>query len=203
MSTVSASVTRRPLRNSVCLPSRDIRSLICGPPPCTTTGRIPTRRISTTSSANSASASCSRRAGERVAAVLDDDDLAGEAPDVRQRLDQRRRLLGGDLDHSVAHGHGDQPTGQAGRLVEAERDVGGLHGAAAGALGEVVEGGDRDHGAGARVVARGDVHRVRAERRLRRRRAVGHDHERLVREALAERSSSASVVGDEPVAGRA
>ncbi len=33
--------------------------------------------------------------GQRVAAVLDDDDLAGEATDVRQAFDQHRRLLGG------------------------------------------------------------------------------------------------------------
>ena len=52
MSTVSASVTRWPSRNSGTLPSRSIRSLICGPPPCTTTGRRPTERISTMSSAN-------------------------------------------------------------------------------------------------------------------------------------------------------
>ena len=32
-------------------------SLICGPPPCTTTGRRPTRRISTMSSANTSRAS--------------------------------------------------------------------------------------------------------------------------------------------------
>jgi hypothetical protein len=59
MSTVSASVTRRPLRNSGTLPRRCIRSLIWGPPPCTTTGRKPTERISTTSCANSSSASAS------------------------------------------------------------------------------------------------------------------------------------------------
>ena len=59
MSTVSASVTRSPLRNSGTLPRRCIRSLICGPPPCTTTGRRPTERISTTSWANSSSASAS------------------------------------------------------------------------------------------------------------------------------------------------
>ena len=110
------------------------------------------------------------RAGERVAAVLDDDDLAGEAPDVGQRLDEGRRLLGrppGCRVDAALHGH---PTvGQAGRLVEAEGDVGGLHRAAAGSLGEIVEGGDRDHGLRAGVVAGGHVHGVRAERRLRRR----------------------------------
>ena len=36
-----------------------MRSLICGPPPWTTTGRIPTERISTTSCANNSSASAS------------------------------------------------------------------------------------------------------------------------------------------------
>ena len=111
MSSVSASVTRSPLRNSVSLPSRAISSPIWGPPPCTTTGSMPTARMSTTSSANEASASPGsvrpRRptaAVQRVAAVLDDDDLLPEAPDVGQRLHQhrgrlgRRRLLGpGDL----------------------------------------------------------------------------------------------------------
>ena len=59
MSTVSASVTRSPSRNSEVLPSRAIRLLICGPPPWTTTGRIPTSRISTMSWANRVSASWS------------------------------------------------------------------------------------------------------------------------------------------------
>ncbi len=59
MSTVSASVTRRPLRNSGTLPRRPINSLICGPPPWMTTGRIPTDRIRTMSCANSSSASAS------------------------------------------------------------------------------------------------------------------------------------------------
>ena len=57
MSTVSASVTRRPPRNSDTLPRRFIRSVICGPPPCTTTGRIPTARMSTMSSAKRARSS--------------------------------------------------------------------------------------------------------------------------------------------------
>ena len=60
MSTVSASVTRRPSTNSGSLPSRRISSVICGPPPCTTTGFMPTSRMSTTSWANrSASAGSS------------------------------------------------------------------------------------------------------------------------------------------------
>ena len=57
MSSVSASVTRSPLRNSVSLPSRSISSPIWGPPPWTTTGNMPTARMRTTSSANEASAS--------------------------------------------------------------------------------------------------------------------------------------------------
>ena len=65
-------------------------SPIWGPPPCTTTGRMPTARISTTSWANEARASSepSARAVERIAAVLDDDDLAPETLDVRQCLDE-------------------------------------------------------------------------------------------------------------------
>jgi len=34
------------------------------------------------------------RTGQGVASVLDDDDLAGEAPNVRQRLDEKRRDIG-------------------------------------------------------------------------------------------------------------
>ena len=59
ISTVLASVTRRPSTNVVSMPRRAISSEICGPPPCTTTGRMPTSRISTMSSANDASASWS------------------------------------------------------------------------------------------------------------------------------------------------
>ena len=83
MSTVSASVTRRPSTNSGSLPSRRMRSVICGPPPCTTTGFMPTSRMSTTSVANR---SASVGVVHRVAAVLDHDGLARELADVRQRL---------------------------------------------------------------------------------------------------------------------
>ena len=54
MSSVSASVTRRPLRNSGALPSRSIREPICGPPPWTTTVRMPTDRMRATSWAKEA-----------------------------------------------------------------------------------------------------------------------------------------------------
>ncbi len=62
MSRVSASVTRRPSRNSDSLPRRAISSPICGPPPWTTTTRMPTECISTMSSAN-----CSASAGSVMA----------------------------------------------------------------------------------------------------------------------------------------
>ena len=58
-SMVSASVTRKPSRNSTSLPTRSISAPIWGPPPWTTTGNIPTERISTMSSANEAKASSS------------------------------------------------------------------------------------------------------------------------------------------------
>ena len=93
MSTVSASVTRRPLRNSGTLPSRLIRSLICGPPPWTTTGCRPTDRISTTSCAKRASASASLPPASALPPYLMTTTLPGEAPDVGQRLDQDGRLL--------------------------------------------------------------------------------------------------------------
>ena len=49
----------QPSRNSAVLPRRPISAEICGPPPWTTTGRIPTRRISTMSWAKTSRASCS------------------------------------------------------------------------------------------------------------------------------------------------
>ena len=82
------------------------------------------------------------RAGQGVAAVLDDDGLAGEAPDVRQRLDEdvgdvtaapARRSARRTLTASAPDER------EAGGLVEAEGDVGRLHRAAGGALGQVVE----------------------------------------------------------------
>ena len=58
-STVSASVTRRPSMNSLLTARRSSMAPICGPPPCTTMGLMPTCFSSTTSrakvSANSGS----------------------------------------------------------------------------------------------------------------------------------------------------
>ncbi len=72
-------------------------------------------------------------AGEGIAAVLDDDGLAGEPPDVRQRLDEDRRLE--RCRSAVERSRCESDRGEAGGLVEAERDVGGLDGSARGALG--------------------------------------------------------------------
>src|SRR6478735_1031669 len=55
---------------------------------------------------------------------------------------------------------------QAGGLVEAEGDVGRLHRAAGGALGQVVDRADRQHRAGALVEPSGDVGHVAAQSRL-------------------------------------
>src|SRR3990167_7095878 len=52
-SMVSASVTRMPWMNCPFLPRRCSSVSICGPPPCTTTGLMPTNLSSTTSSAKS------------------------------------------------------------------------------------------------------------------------------------------------------
>ena len=52
ISMVSRSVTLRPSTNSLFLPIRSSRLPICGPPPCTTTGFMPTSFISVTSRAN-------------------------------------------------------------------------------------------------------------------------------------------------------
>ena len=60
---VSASVTRNPSWNSTSLPTRLISAPICGPPPWTTTGSMPTERMRTMSSAKEASASASSTAG--------------------------------------------------------------------------------------------------------------------------------------------
>ncbi|MDQ6797390.1 MAG: hypothetical protein M3011_05090 [Actinomycetota bacterium] len=51
ISSVSASVTRSPSRNSATLPRRAMRAPIWGPPPWTTRGRMPTERMSTMSPA--------------------------------------------------------------------------------------------------------------------------------------------------------
>ena len=161
MSTVSASVTRRPLRNSALLaePRHQVADL--RPPPCTTTGRMPTRRISTMSSANSARASCSDAPAERVAAVLDDHDLAGEATDVRQRLDQRRRLLPASSSIDLAPGSRRRRrpwSGRRSRRGRARRWRPARRRRCT--LGEVVDRADADHVAGALVVAGGDVRGV-------------------------------------------
>ena len=49
-SIVLSSVMRRPFLNSAVSPSRSLIAVISGPPPCTSTGCMPTYRSSTTSS---------------------------------------------------------------------------------------------------------------------------------------------------------
>ena len=56
-SMASGVVTRSPPRNSEEIPRRSSIALICGPPPCTTTGCTPTWCRNTTSSANAARSS--------------------------------------------------------------------------------------------------------------------------------------------------
>ena len=68
ISRVSASVTRLPSTNSGTLPSLAMSSPICGPPPWTTTGSMPTERMSTTSCANDANASASPASSPSVIA---------------------------------------------------------------------------------------------------------------------------------------
>ena len=62
MSMVSASVTRRPSMKVLLIFIRSSRRPICGPPPCTTIGLMPTRFKSTTSRAN-----CIARSGSPIA----------------------------------------------------------------------------------------------------------------------------------------
>ena len=86
---VSGVVTRSPAANVDSMPSRSSCALICGPPPCTTTGPQP-------GVAQEDDVLGERRAqrlvGHRVAAVLDHDGRAVEALQPGQRLDQRRGL---------------------------------------------------------------------------------------------------------------
>jgi hypothetical protein len=58
-STVRLSVTRRPARNSLLMPSRSSISPICGPPPWTTTGLTPevSRSVMSRAKARASSAS--------------------------------------------------------------------------------------------------------------------------------------------------
>ncbi len=51
-SRVAASVTRSPSTNVVSMPSRSLRCVTCGPPPCTTTAVVPALCSKETSSAN-------------------------------------------------------------------------------------------------------------------------------------------------------
>src|SRR5205807_1044390 len=63
-SIVSASVTRMPWTNSPFLPMRASCSSICGPPPCTITGFMPTSFSSTTAAAFRLHAPCVLLDGE-------------------------------------------------------------------------------------------------------------------------------------------
>ena len=88
-SITSGVVTRSPFRNSLVSPSRPSICAICGPPPCTTTGRRPAYRRKATSCAK---ARLRVVVDHRVAAVLDDDERAPEPLEPRQRLDEGLRL---------------------------------------------------------------------------------------------------------------
>ena len=125
--------------------------------------------------------------------------LRSGSPDalIPQAMPGRREPVG------RRHRHGYTPT--MGRPVVSGRSRRRLaHCTAApdGALGEVVDGGDGDHPAGALVVARGDVGAVRAEGGLGRRRAVGDDDERLVGVDVAQAAERARRCDVAPV-GRA
>ena len=93
-------VTRRPPRNSLGMPSRVSIEEICGPPPCTTTGKMPQVRRKTMSSAK---ARRQRVVDHRVAAVLDHDDVAVELLEPRQRTGEDGDLLRVALRVVLAH----------------------------------------------------------------------------------------------------
>ena len=61
-STVASSDTRRPSTKRTSIPSRSMYAVMSGPPPCTTTGFMPTYLRSTTSRANSSFSSGSTMA---------------------------------------------------------------------------------------------------------------------------------------------
>ncbi len=90
MSSVSASVTRRPSRNSDSLPSLAMSAPIWGPPPWTTTTRMPDRVHEDDVLGELHG---EQGVGHGVAAVLHDDRRPPEASDVRQRLDEDRGLV--------------------------------------------------------------------------------------------------------------
>ena len=96
-----------------------------------------------------------RCTGQRVAAVLDDDHLIRETANVRQRLDQRRRPI-----RAAESSRVQADRREAGGLRQAERDVGGLHGATGGTLGKVVDRTDGDDGVRTLVESSGDVRHV-------------------------------------------
>ena len=173
---VSASVTRRPSRNSGSLPSRAMRSPIWGPPPCTTTGRMPDG-VHQHDVLGEAVGQV--RVDHGVAAVLHDDGGAEEAPDVGQRLDEDAGPLGRRAESRPAASagrvgaHGYTPA--IGRPVVSGRPASRLAHCSAwpdGALDQVVDGADGHDRAGALVVAGGDVGHVGAERGLGGRRAA-------------------------------
>ena len=91
-STIAASVTRSPSTKVDWIASRFSIALICGPPPCTTTGLTPTcfskRDVA-------AELLCQVLLAHRVATVLHHDGGAGVATQKRQRLGQHAGPLGG------------------------------------------------------------------------------------------------------------
>ena len=89
-SMASGVVTRRPPRNSDSMPSRSSIALICGPPPCTTTGRRPTWRRNTMSCANARLRSSSIMA---LPPYFTTTSAPRELLQPRQRLDQHLGLL--------------------------------------------------------------------------------------------------------------
>ena len=96
MSTVSASVTRSPSRNSGTLPSRVISSLICGPAAVHHDGPHADRVHQHDVLGEQRQGVVARPASARALPPYFTTTIrAGEAPDVGQRLDEGRGLLAG------------------------------------------------------------------------------------------------------------
>ena len=196
---VSASVTRRPSRNSGTLPSRSMRSLICGPPPCTTTGRMPDRAHQHDVLGEQVSAGLGLPSVHALPPYLTTTVLPQNRRMYGQGLDQRRRLL------PRARGHGYNPT--VGKPVVSGKPSTRLAHCTAPArraLHEVVDRGDDHDPTRARIEARREVDAVLPERRLRRRRSRPHDDEGLagVRAPATPRAAIRSSVWCRPLAAR-
>src|SRR5881392_3602764 len=129
ISTVSSSVTRMPPTNRGSLPSRFMRAPICGPPPWTMTGRMPTKRSRITSSAKGSLRSARSMAAPPylMTVVIKYGGAAMERADLKEpfALDViLLRFVG--IRPVIVHGGGPQIGALMKRLGKEPRFVGGM-----------------------------------------------------------------------------